>query len=89
MKLNIQNIKHLAILFLHFTINSKFLKSGSQLTDTGNSQDRFFEWMVPNQVFQFNQKLEKKALVLKKHECKIKLGIVILLSMKSDNGQMG
>ena len=43
--------------------------------------------MVQNQVFKFNQKFEKQYLIFKKQEHKIKFGIV-LLSMKSDNGQM-
>jgi len=63
LKLNVQNAKHLAILFLHFAINSKFLISWSQLSDTGSSQDRFLEWTVQNQVSQFNRKLEKQAVI--------------------------
>lgn len=43
-----------------------------------------------NQVFNSNQKFEEQALILKTITCeyKIKSEIIILLSVKSDNGQM-
>lgn len=56
-------MKHSAILFLHSSVNSKLLRTGSQLFDKGNAQDRCLECMVHTQVFQFNQELEKQALI--------------------------